>query len=114
LQRWGVAALGVAAVLALTGGSEEPEGIATTDDTIEVTTSFARWFTLSHTVNPTGSAGENPERADVDLMYDADAGSVSGEITHPERDFTIDLPGEEVEREFFEDPSCYPTPTEEP
>lgn len=72
------------------------------------------WFTLSHTVNPTGSAGENPERADVDLIYDANAGSVSGTITHPERDFTIDLPGEEVEREFFEDPSCYPTPTEEP
>lgn len=75
---------------------------------------FTGWFTLSHTVNPTGSAGENPERADVDLIYDADAGSVSGTIAHPERDFTIDLPGEEVEREFFEDPSCYPTPTEEP
>jgi hypothetical protein len=25
-----------------------------------------------------------------------------------------DLPGEEVEREFFEDTSCYPKPTEEP
>jgi hypothetical protein len=78
------------------------------------TGSYAGWFTLSHTVNPTGSAGENPERADVDLMYDADAGSVSGTITHPERDFTMGLPGEELEREFFEDTSCYPTPTGEP
>lgn len=219
----GIAALGVVAVLAFTGDSEEPQGIAPTDDTLEVTTTdppattaasvveavdestadpvdesciadpgiavlaqgivegfspgeeqdglfilgsaasvefrldapgnrdlilfrlvytdgsdthgwtevgwygegseltydagtgrFTGWFTLSHTVNPTGSAGENPERADVDLTYAAAAGGVSGTITHPETDFTIDLPGEEVEREFFEDPSCYPTPTEEP
>jgi len=146
----GVLALGVAAVLAFTGGGEEPQGIASTDDTREVTTTDPPATTATSVVEAVDESTDEP--ADESCLADpgiavlaqgivegfppgeeqdglfifGSAASVEFRLDAPgnrdlilfrlvpETDFTIDLPGEEVEREFFEDPSCYPTPTEEP
>jgi hypothetical protein len=72
------------------------------------------WFRLNHTVDATAPGSENPQRADVDLVYEPVGGRLSGTVVHPETTFALDLVAEEVARDFFADPSCYSDPVDNP
>lgn len=71
-------------------------------------------FRLSHTVDATAPGQENPERVDIDLVYEPATSRLSGTVAHPETTFALDLAAREGARDFFADPSCYPTTVEEP